>query len=44
MSKRFVVDNSIVVAWRFKDEASPYADSVLNSLTDATAVVPSIRP
>ena len=44
MSLRFVVDNSIVMAWCFKDEASPYADSVLNSLTDATAIVPSIWP
>jgi predicted nucleic acid-binding protein len=44
MSKRFVVDNSIVMAWCFKDESSPYADSVLNGLTEATAVVPAIWP
>ena len=44
MSNSFVVDNSVVMAWCFKDEANPYADAVLTSLTRATAVVPGIWP
>ena len=44
MSKRFVVDNSIVMTWCFKDEANQFADDVLNSLTQAVAVVPAIWP
>ena len=42
MSDLFVVDNSVVMSWCFKDEANQYADSVLDRLTDATALVPSI--
>ena len=42
MSKRFVVDNSIVMTWCFEDEANQYADGVLDSLREATAVVPAI--
>jgi predicted nucleic acid-binding protein len=44
MSERFVVDNSIVMTWCFKDEADPYADAVLNSFEEAVAVVPAIWP
>ena len=44
MEDRFVVDNSVVMAWCFKDEATPYADAVLDSLSEAVAVVPSIWP
>ena len=44
MSDRFVVDNSIVMTWCFKDEANPLADAVLSSLTEAVAVVPGIWP
>jgi predicted nucleic acid-binding protein len=44
MSERFVIDNSIVMTWCFKDEANRYADAVLNSLTDAVAIVPAIWP
>jgi predicted nucleic acid-binding protein len=44
MSDRFVVDNSIVMTWCFEDEASPYADAVLDSLSEAIAVVPAIWP
>jgi len=40
----FVVDNSVVMSWCFKDETNTYADIVLNRLTEATAVVPSIWP
>lgn len=41
---RFVVDNSIVMAWCFEDEASEYADIVLESLEEGEAVVPAIWP
>ena len=44
MTDLFVVDNSVVMAWCFKDESNPYADSVLDRLTDSTAVVPYIWP
>jgi predicted nucleic acid-binding protein len=44
MSERFVVDNSIVMTWCFKDEANQYADAILNSLTEAVAIVPAIWP
>lgn len=38
----FVIDNSIVMTWAFEDKSDEYADDVLDSLTDAVAVVPSI--
>ncbi len=44
MTKSFVVDTSVVMSWCFKDQANPYADSVLKRLTDAVAYVPSIWP
>ena len=44
MGEQFVVDNSVVMSWCFKDEIDNYADTVLDSLTGATAVVPSIWP
>lgn len=44
MAKHFVLDNSIVMSWCFKDETNDYAEIVLNRLTKATAVVPSIWP
>jgi len=44
MGESFVVDNSIVMSWCFQDESCPYADRVLESLSDATALVPSIWP
>jgi predicted nucleic acid-binding protein len=44
MSESFVVDNSIVMSWCFKDETNQYADTVLEYLTEATAFVPSIWP
>lgn len=40
----FVVDNSIVMTWCFKDEVHHYADRVLDSLDRSTAVVPVIWP
>ncbi len=44
MGSNFVVDNSVVISWLFRDEANDYADAVLNRLSVATAHVPSIWP
>jgi len=44
MSARFVVDNSIVMTWCFQDETHPYADAVLENLTEVSALVPAIWP
>ena len=44
MGESFVIDNSVVMSWCFKDEASQYADDVLDRLLDSTAFVPSIWP
>lgn len=44
MGSNFVVDNSVVISWLFRDEANNYADAVLNRLSVATAHVPSIWP
>jgi len=44
MSEIFVIDNSVVMTWCFKDEENPYADDILDSLENATAHVPSIWP
>ncbi len=44
MDQRFVVDNSVVMAWCFKDESSAYADRVLESLSESSAAVPPIWP
>ncbi len=44
MIEHFVVDNSVVMSWYFKDDTNKYADAVLDKLTGATAVVPSIWP
>ena len=44
MIEQFVVDNSVVISWCFKDETNNYADSVLDRLTELVAVVPSIWP
>jgi len=41
---RFVLDNSVVMAWCFEDEANKYADAVLENLEAAVAVVPAVWP
>ena len=38
----FVLDCSIAMAWCFEDEATEFTDSLLESLAQATAKVPSI--
>lgn len=40
----FVVDNSIVMTWCFEDEANKYADAVLESMENKTAIVPAVWP
>lgn len=44
MKESFVIDNSVVMSWCFKDERSQYADSVLDQLQEATAYTPPIWP
>lgn len=44
MALQFVIDNSVVMAWCFEDEASDYAQSVLTSLQEAKALAPAIWP
>ena len=44
MSDDFVVDNSVVMTWCFKDEDNQYSDVILNKLESASAFVPSIWP
>lgn len=44
MVEHFVVDNSIIMSWCFKDGTNDYAEIVLSRLTEATAIVPSIWP
>lgn len=44
MENTFVIDNSVVMSWCFKDETNEYADAVLDKLSEATAIVPSIWP
>jgi predicted nucleic acid-binding protein len=41
---RFVLDNSIVMAWCFEDESSAMADAVLEQLQTKLAIVPAIWP
>ncbi len=44
MEEGFVLDNSIVMSWCFQDEASTYADAVLDALEGSHAIVPSVWP
>lgn len=39
---RFVLDCSVTMAWCFADEASPYADAVLDALQYSKAWVPQL--
>ena len=39
---RFVLDNSIVMAWCFEDESNALADSILESLRQSKAIVPAV--
>lgn len=44
MMNSFVVDNSVVMSWCFKDEKNKYGDAVLDRLAESTAIVPPIWP
>jgi len=44
MTAKFVVDNSVVMSWCFKDESSRYPEAVLESLETGGAIVPAIWP
>lgn len=44
MNRVFVMDNSIVMTWCFRHETNPYADAILDKLTEAEALVPAIWP
>jgi len=44
MINSFVVDNSVVMSWCFKDEKNKYGDAVLDRLAESTAIVPPIWP
>jgi predicted nucleic acid-binding protein len=39
-----VLDASVVLAWSFKDEVSPYATFIVRSIKNARAVAPIIWP
>ena len=41
---RFVIDNSIVMAWCFDDAEDDYADAVLESLETGQALTPAVWP
>lgn len=38
----FILDCSVALAWCFEDEASDYADKVLDCLEEQTAIVPRL--
>ena len=44
MGDDFVIDNSVIMTWCFKDEASQYADLILDRLEVSDGFVPSIWP
>jgi len=41
---RFVVDNSVVLAWCFEGEDSAYADATLGLLAQGEAMTPAVWP
>ena len=43
-AEAFVLDGSITLAWYFKDEANPYADTIAARFPGVQAVVPTIWP
>ena len=44
MAEHVVLDNSVVMAWCFRDVGDGYADGVLGSLAGNEALVPGIWP
>lgn len=41
---RFVLDNSVVMAWYFEDESNDYTSAILQSLAENEALVSTIWP
>lgn len=44
MTKQFVIDNSVVMAWCFQDQTSKYTEAVLDRLVASEAYAPAIWP
>lgn len=44
MTKQFVIDNSVVMAWCFQDQTSKYTEAILDRLELAEAYAPAIWP
>ena len=44
MDEIFIIDNSVVMSWCFRDESNKYADIVLDNLQNSSAVVPFVWP
>lgn len=44
MGTDFIIDNSVVMTWCFKDEANRYSDHILDRLEEVSGFVPSIWP
>ncbi len=44
MDDDFVIDNSVVMTWCFKDETNQYADHILDRFEVSAAFAPSIWP
>ncbi|MEJ2639283.1 MAG: type II toxin-antitoxin system VapC family toxin [Desulfosarcinaceae bacterium] len=44
MGEDFGVDDSIVMAWCFEDEATAYTDAVQDQFVESTAFVPALWP
>ncbi|MCF7811830.1 type II toxin-antitoxin system VapC family toxin [bacterium] len=44
MTGDFVLDTSVTISWCFNDEANSYADAVLDSLSNQSALAPGIWP
>jgi len=42
MKEDFVIDNSVVMSWCFKDETNKYTDAILDRLENAAAFVPAV--
>lgn len=40
----FVLDNSVVTAWYFENQATPYSDGILQLMGRETAYVPALWP
>ena len=42
--KKFVIDNSVVMSWCFKDEQTDHSQRILKRLNTAEALVPALWP